>query len=32
MNVNAEWIAQEGDAEVYGTVFIVARKPRRDEE
>ena len=32
VNVNAGWIAQEGDAEVYGTVFIVARKPGRDEE
>ena len=32
VNVTAEWIAPEGDTEVYGTVFIVARKPKRADE
>lgn len=28
VKVTAEWITPEGEHEVYGTVFIVARKPR----
>ena len=32
VNVNAEWTGPEGEGEVSGTVFIIARKPRRDGE
>jgi SAM-dependent methyltransferase len=31
-NVTAEWITPEGEAEVFGTVFIIARKPSLDDE
>ncbi|CAN5699449.1 class I SAM-dependent methyltransferase [soil metagenome] len=28
VKVTAEWVAPEGEEEIYGTMFIVARKPR----